>query len=120
MTDSEIEAYLREAGCPEQVWRAGRKGLLGKWREFVDEVERGYALHLEDYRNDLDVRDLIARIGLQAEAAESDRRLRRLLVFTADPIWESENKDAFWLFGYPRNAGSDLRADLEAEGLLDE
>jgi len=118
MTDPEIEAYLKQRAYPEHVWRAGRQGLIERWRGFVDLVESGYPLHLEDYRNDLDLRALIARLGLQPEASEADRRFRSLLVFTQEPIWECENPDAFWIFGYPRNAGSDLLRDLEAEGVL--
>jgi hypothetical protein len=28
----------------QHIWRAGRAGLLAKWKAFVDEVERGYKL----------------------------------------------------------------------------
>src|SRR5258708_3423698 len=55
MTDAELVEYLRENGYPEHICRAGRAGLLAKWAAFVDEVERGYKLGLEDYRNDLDL-----------------------------------------------------------------
>lgn len=119
MTDAEIQAFLKENGYPEHIWSKGRLGLKQRWEAFVDAVERGYPFHLEDYRNDLDIRALIGVLGLQADVAEADKRLRRLLVFTAEPIWECENPDAFWLFGYPRNAGPALLEDLRAEGFLD-
>ena len=70
MTDEEMAAYLRENGYPEHIVRAGRAGLIERWRKFVEEVERGYKLGLEDYRNDLDLRGIIAMLGL-------DRRGRR-------------------------------------------
>ena len=38
----------------------GARGLVRRWREFVEQVERGYSLGIEDYRNDLDVRGIIA------------------------------------------------------------
>src|SRR5665213_2250029 len=60
MTDEEMAAYLRENGYPEHVVRAGRAGLIERWAKFVAEVERGYRFGLEDYRNDLDLRGIVA------------------------------------------------------------
>ena len=61
MTDQEMTDYLRENGYPEHVVKAGRKGLVDRWRKFVEEVERGYKFGLEDYRNDLDLRAMKTR-----------------------------------------------------------
>jgi len=77
MTDQELADYLRENGYPEHVCRAGRAGLLARWSKFVDEVEGGYKLGLEDYRNDLDLRAVIALAGLDAEARAGDERFAR-------------------------------------------
>jgi len=118
MTDREIESYLRDNGYAEHVCRAGREGLLRRWREFVEEVERGYRFGLEDYRNDLDLRGVIALVGLDQEAREADERLERLLTAREVRVWESAPGDPFWDFGYPRNAPAALLADLKAEGLL--
>ncbi len=74
MTDQEMAAYLRENGYPEHIVRAGRAGLIDRWGKFVAEVERGYRFGLEDYRNDLDLRGIIAMLGLDAEVADLDRR----------------------------------------------
>ncbi len=76
MTDQEMAAYLRENGYPEHVVRAGRAGLIDRWGKFVAEVERGYRYGLEDYRNDLDLRGIIAMLGLDAEVAEPGPPLR--------------------------------------------
>jgi hypothetical protein len=65
MTDSEVEAYLRENGYPEHVVRDGKQGLLLGWRQFVEQVEKGYTLGLEDYRNDLDVRAILRLAGAE-------------------------------------------------------
>lgn len=119
MNDSELAAYLRENGYPEHICRAGRKGLLDRWKRFVDEVERGYKLGLEDYRNDLDLRGIIALAGLDAEADADDRRFRSLLTATRDRVWESTHENAFWDWGYPSNASGELLADLKAEGLVE-
>ena len=117
MTDEELVEYLRENGYPEHICRAGRAGLLTKWAAFVDEVERGYKLGLEDYRNDLDLRSVIALAGLEAQAREDDERLRSLLIATDRRVWESSHENPFWDFGYPHNASGDLLEDLRAEGL---
>src|SRR5271154_5100306 len=105
MTDQEMTTYLRDNGYPEHIVRAGRAGLIARWRKFVEEVERGYKLGLEDYRNDLDLRGIIAMLDLDAEVAELDRRFEALLIHRDKRIWESSGASPFWDFGYPANAG---------------
>jgi hypothetical protein len=118
MTDAALAEYLRDNGYPEHICRAGRAGLLARWKRFVDEVERGYKLGLEDYRNDLDLRGLLSLAGLDSEAHDDDERLRGLLTAADTRIWESSPENAFWDFGYPANASGDLLDDLKAEGLI--
>jgi hypothetical protein len=118
MTDAELQDYLRENGYAEHVARGGRVGLVRRWREFVQQVERGYTMGIEDYRNDLDIRGLIALAHAEDEGVRAlDERLKALLVATEKRVWESAPGAPFWDFGYPRNAGADLTLDLEAEGL---
>jgi hypothetical protein len=119
MTEAQVQDYLRENGYPEHLVRQGRAGLLRRWREFVEQVERGYSLGIEDYRNDLDVRGIIALAKADdAEVHALDERLRKLLTATSVRVWESGPDDAFWDFGYPNNAGRDLLDDLRREKLL--
>jgi hypothetical protein len=119
MTDAQVRHYLSDNGYPEHVVREGRAGLVRRWREFVEQVERGYSLGIEDYRNDLDIRGIIALAETDdAEIHTLDERLRELLIATDKRVWESGPDDAFWDFGYPRNAGPDLIADLRNEKLL--
>ncbi|HML18924.1 MAG TPA: hypothetical protein VK419_17955 [Bryobacteraceae bacterium] len=118
MTDPEIQDYLRANGYPEHVVRDGRAGLLRQWREFVGQVERGYLLGLEDYRNDLDVRAILMLAGAEDDEVRAlDDRFRRLLTATGVRVWESAEGAPFWDFGYPSNAGGDLKNDLRTEGL---
>ena len=117
MTDQEMAAYLRENGYPEHVIRAGRAGLIDRWRKFVEEVEHGYRFGLEDYRNDLDLRGVIAMLGMDSEVAELDRRFEAMLTARDKRIWESRPGNPFWDFGYPRNAAGELLEDIEKEGL---
>jgi hypothetical protein len=120
MTDAEVRAFLKENEYPEHLIQGGKKGLIEQWEQVVGQVERGYSLGLEDYRNDLDLRALISRLGLQAEVEEADIRFRRMLVFSEQSVWDCEdNPDAFWLYGYPRNATGDLLEDLRGEGFLE-
>ena len=108
-----VHEYLVENGYPEHVVREGRDGLVRKWREFVGQVERGYSLGLEDYRNDLDVRAILAQAGAEDEEVLAlDERLKKILTGCERRVWESAPGDPFWDFGYPRNAGADLMDDL--------
>jgi hypothetical protein len=91
--------------------------LKSRWREFVEQVERGYQLGLEDYRNDLDLRAMLQGVE-DEEVFALDRRLKALLVSTETRVWESAPENPFWDFGYPGNAGEELRDGLREEGLL--
>ncbi len=118
MTDGEIQAYLRDNGYPEHIVRGGRAGLVRQWREFVEQAERGYALGLEDYRNDLDLRAIIAMAGAEGDEVQGlDTRLRAVLTHTDVRVWESLAGDPFWDFGFPGNASGELLEELRAEGL---
>lgn len=117
MTDDEMAAYLRENGYPEHIVRAGRAGLIERWGKFVAEVERGYRFGLEDYRNDLDLRGIIAMLGLDAEVAPLDQRFEALLTDRNQRVWETSSAAPFWDFGYPANAGPQLLEDIKNEGL---
>jgi len=117
MTDQEMSAYLRENGYPEHIVRAGRAGLIERWRKFVGEVEHGYKFGLEDYRNDLDLRGIISMLGMDQEVSDLDKRFEALLIDREKRIWESSGTNPFWDFGYPANAGKQLLEDINNEGL---
>jgi hypothetical protein len=120
MTDSEVQAYLRDNGYPEHVVRDGREGLLRRWQEFVEQVEAGYRFGLEDYRNDLDARAILRLAGAEGAAVLAlDERFKRLLIATDRRVWESAPGDPFWDFGYPSNTGAELQDGLREEGLLE-
>ena len=117
MTDEQMAAYLRENGYPEHVVRAGRAGLIERWRKFVESVEHGYKLGLEDYRNDLDLRGIIAMLGLDSEVQDLDLRFEAMLTDRDKRVWETSGDAPFWDFGYPRNASGELLEDIKTEGL---
>ncbi|MGA8599571.1 MAG: hypothetical protein WB676_33025 [Bryobacteraceae bacterium] len=118
MSDDEIVCYLEDNGYPEHIVRGGRSGLIRRWSEFAAEVEQGYRYCLDEYRHDLDLRGAIATAGLdhEPEVQQADERLRALLTGTDERVWESFSGDAFWDFGYPRNASGLLLRDLRAAG----
>jgi hypothetical protein len=117
MTDAEMATYLRENGYPEHIARAGRAGLIERWRKFVEEVEHGYKLGLEDYRNDLDLRGIIAMLELNDQVQDLDARFEAMLIAREKRVWETSASNPFWDFGYPRNARARLLEDIRNEGL---
>jgi hypothetical protein len=118
VTDDEMAAYLRDNGYPEHIVRAGRAGLIERWRKFVEQVEQGYPLGLEDYRNDLDLRGILAMLGLDSQVLDLDRRLEASLTNRNTRVWESTAGDPFWDYGYPKKAASTFLEDLKNEGLI--
>jgi len=118
MTDQQVIDYLRENGYPEEYCREGRAGLLRRWREFVDDVEQGYTLSFYDYCNELDVRTLIENCGMRDEVQPEDQRFAAMLTATNKRVWDSGLPNAFWDFGYPKNAEGDFLEDLKAANLL--
>jgi hypothetical protein len=119
MNDAEIRSYLRDNGYPDHIVRGGKTGLINRWNQFVDEVERGYEFGLEDYRNDLDLRGVIRLIGADSDVAAADERLQAMLTNTGQRVWESGEGSPFWDYGFPRNASRALLSDLRSEGLLE-
>ena len=113
-----VKQFLAKRGAAPHLIAGGAPGLVQRWREFVSLVQAGYALGLEDYRNDLDLRTLIALAGIAPDVAEDDARLLALLTRTDLEIWSSDAEDAWWTRGYPSNAGPVLLEDLRAEGIL--
>ena len=95
----------------------GRDYLLQRYREFVDEVTRGYEYGLHEYRHDLDLRGAISVIGLDDEVSDADERLAAMLTNTDIRVWESVAGEPFWDFGYPGNARGRLLRDLRSASL---
>ncbi len=119
MDEQAVREYLEDNGYPPHIVKGGREGLLRRWRNFVMQVERGYPLGLEDYRNDLDVRAIIHLAGIEDDAVRAlDERFQSMITSPDVRVWESAPGDPFWDFGYPKLASEDLIADLRAEELI--
>lgn len=129
-----VRVLLMARGCPESVVNAGLPGLVDAWDNVVRSVERGYELTLDDYLNDMDLRDLIAaafHASLPDESARvadllaaADARFRDRTVDSAC-LWgvdiaSEEGLDPareWWYYRRPVRPGDQLQEDLEGWGL---
>ena len=119
MQPDPVQQFLRDHKYPAHLVKEGRAGLVLRWREFVEQVEKGYTLGLEDYRNDLDIRAIIQRAHAEDDEIHAlDARLKKTLKTAQKRVWESGKGDPFWDFGYPKNAAGDLLEGLREEGLV--
>ncbi len=125
-----VRDLLRARGCGDRAVEGGLDGLLEAWGRVADELERGVTLGLDDYLNDLDVRELIhaaLRITPEKERAKAMKRLAALdarVRAATQPAgrclwgervarsngWTAETH--WWYFVRPRRMGDELRADL--------
>src|SRR6476661_1263805 len=79
MQPDPVQQFLRDHKYPAHLVKEGRAGLVRRWREFVEQVEKGYTLGLEDYRNDLDIRAIIQRAKAEDDEIHAlDARLKKL------------------------------------------
>jgi hypothetical protein len=106
--------------------------LLHKWSHFVAQVERGYEASIYEYTNDLSTRDLLEEIILQApqtlhdkfiEAVQPwDQRFEKVTWKAKHPVLPvvEGNVPCQWWFRVPKHLGKELKADLHAEGILND
>lgn len=69
MNDDPVRAFLRGRRCARHVVDGGLEWLVKAWEGLAEEVEGGYDAGLEDYLNDLDLRQILAE-AMAAVAAE--------------------------------------------------
>lgn len=130
MSDA-VRDYLEKRGCAAHLCEGGLAGLVDRWEAIVEEVRSGYALGLEDYLNDLDLRGILQGALAVAGGAGANRfRQRtaaadsRFLEGTVEcrPLWGAARQHAgdapWWTRRRPRHPGEELAADLGREGLL--
>lgn len=102
--------------------------LLGRWRAFVAQVERGYDDSIYEYTNDLSVRDRLEglvtgagpglRAKLEGALAEDDRRFAEATEEAARPLGEFAHEAPAWWRRAPRRRGGELAEDLASLGYL--
>ena len=130
-----VREFLRARGCPDHVVRGGLEGLVADWERVAQAVEQGYPLDtLDDYLNDMDVRELIAEAMVavpkslvDARAARlgaADARIRAALIPSGRCLWGEAIATSrgwkpareWWYFMRPARPGPGLRADLGLDG----
>ncbi|MBV6521725.1 MAG: hypothetical protein MNPFHGCM_01869 [Gemmatimonadaceae bacterium] len=133
--EARVRQYLIARGCADFVVEGGLAGLVDRWETTTDSIERGYHGLLDEYLNDMDLRDILEDAldvaampddaPLRRRVSLADARVRRATV-ACGPIWgrevaESETMDPalqWWYFVRPASPPDDLRQELEGEGLL--
>lgn len=125
-----VRELLRERGSAAQVIEGGLPGLLESWETLVHTVEEGYTLGLDDYLNDLDVRQLLEDTLAVATVPErkaalprlqrADEQMQALVKRTAVCLWGDEvaeeegwtAKNNWWYFSRPRHGDPDFLAEV--------
>ena len=130
-----VRQYLRRRGCTPSVVKGGLEGLVSHWESAVGAVAEGYDLTLRDYRQDMEMRDLLsgaldAAGGQERELAEKraerlDKRFRELTVecgpVSGDEAAEEDGHDPtsqWWFFRRPRQPSPDFEEELREAGLV--
>ena len=102
--------------------------LLRQWQRFVDEVETGYALGLDDFTQELALRDSLEEVvgklsSPYREAIEGwlkplDQRYRFATREIGRPLLPVDSPRAFWWWRVPTALKGELLAALVSEELI--
>ena len=92
-----VHTYLESRGCSPMVVRRGLGGLLEHWSSIVAAAERGRDASLDEWLNDMDLRDILA--GAMAAAASRDRRTAAVRLDEADERFHAITEPCPCLWG---------------------
>lgn len=123
-----VARYLAERGVSPVVRDTGLRGIVAKWDAIASRAKR-HDLTLDDWLNDLDLRDIIAgamsiapeheRQGVRSILERADDRFRCATVESPRPLVAGTDRAAqWWYLRYPAQPGTGMRDDLIAAGLL--
>lgn len=123
-----VRDRLRALGAPEHVVEGGLDVLLDRWEEFATDVENGYELGLEDYRNELDGRTLIhralsavpPRARVRDRLRKADVRVKKHVRLQEHCVWGARAardndwtaRSHWWLFAVPKECDDELADEL--------
>ena len=128
-----VRLYLKSRGVSSELIEGGLEAAIDRW-DVISKTAKTYDFTLDDWLNDMDLRDIIAGALAVAGADEkksvserlnkADHRLREATVATGS-IWGSamsgelapDSKKAWWYFRRPMDPGETMQEDLEAAGL---
>jgi hypothetical protein len=125
------QAYLTKRGVRPELAAGGLAGLLDRWAAVIASIQRGYDLTLDDYLNDMDLRQLIedalphATVRGHKQATvrlyQLDEEARALLKDHPRCLWgpaaQASNgwtpERNWWYFSVPAKTGPTLRQELD-------
>lgn len=130
ITHDAVREMLKERKAAEHVVDGGLEGLVERWEATVKAAQKGYALGLDEWRNDVDGRHLIA--AAMEIAPPAQKKSAKLRVDPADAkFWKAcRSFDAgvwgadaaaregwtaakeWWYFLVPKKAGDALEKEL--------
>jgi hypothetical protein len=129
-----IRKKLTELHYSKMVILWGIETILSDWQKFVKECETGYDDDIEEYKNDLDTREIIEKLILSLDDAilvnkikeainDEDNIFKGLLIQTDKCIWgprvqkdyNYNSVDQWWLFGVIKTASGKFLEDLHTE-----
>lgn len=133
MTDDPITTFLRARGVAEHLVAGGVDGLVAEWERIAATIAHGYELTLDDYLNDMDVREILGDVlasmpepdgPLIDRLRDADELVRRATVVGTPCLWGEQNRvrhgwtarENWWYFAVPTAPGEDLAADLTDNG----
>jgi hypothetical protein len=128
-----VARYMKSRGVSQELIEDGLEGAIDRWDEIARSA-KNYDFTLDDWLNDMDLRDIIEgslqaadkveRDSVAKLLAKADARMKKATVETGS-IWgtanaESEKYDparTWWYFRRPRHPGEMMQNDLIAAGL---
>jgi hypothetical protein len=133
MSNDPITRFLRARGVAEHLVDGGLEGLVSAWEQTAAAIEEGYGLTLDDYLNDLDVREILGDAlatmpepdgPLLDRLRAADDRVRAATVVGVRCLWGDENRathgwtarENWWYFAIPAAPGEELAEDLTRNG----
>ena len=125
-----VRERLIERGAPRHVVDGGLEGLAAAWDRATKSAARGATDDLDEWRNDVDARQILhevlpvatkaQRALVEDQIALADRRFRRATRKSPVSVWGPEATrrarwtpdESWWYFLIPRKSGARFAADL--------
>lgn len=129
-----VRQYLRRRGCSVTIVKGGLSGLIEHWDGVVEAIAEGYDLTLDDYLNDMDLRDILEGALEFASTDENEKAAPKVtkldtkfksLTVDCPPVWGEDvakengydSEIQWWFFRRPRTPGPDFELELQEAGL---
>ena len=124
MKEDQVRELLKNLGASDSVVRGGLEGLVSKWERTANELANGYNFDLDNYLNDVDVRQLIDDVlrsvsspppALLKRIDTADELMRRFTV-KSKCVWGEASahregwtaKKNWWYFAVPQELSDKL------------